>query len=348
MSSAILVTPANCLGRTGQRAINGIQVNQEVREVLNELFLILKRLPILHSDLHSTVHCRILGSLQSADSITQLRRNGLIRAGSTLASLNTGHNRRILCHEINFAGQHTTEERTGSHQAVNLIGAFKDALDTCVAIGLFNGVLLHEAIAAEDLYTLVNDKGQHFAAMNFGDRSFDGILFNGFESSLGIISAAPCLLDVGSGTEDLALGGIGLCGHTSQLLLDHPERTNELAKGFAFGSVGSSQAQCRTRSTYSACSQLQTPDIEDVEGDLIAFVNLAQQVLHWNLCVFKVDLARRRALDAHLALLCARRNAGPVSLNDEGRGFLIADTSEGDHYISKASVRDPLLGAIED
>ena len=37
-----------------------------------------------------------------------------------------------------------------------------------------------------------------------------------------------------------------------------------------------------------------------------------------------------------------------MSLDDEGRGFLIADTGEGDHHIGKARVRDPLLGAIED
>src|SRR2546430_10665255 len=55
----------------------------------------------------------------------------------------------------------------------------------------------------------------------------------------------------------------------------------------------------------------------------------------------------RSAFDAHLALLCTRRNTGPVSFNDEGRRFLIADTGKGDHHISKARVRDPLLGAID-
>src|SRR5436309_2178979 len=126
MSRAILVAPAYCLGRPGQRAINGIQIDQQIRQVLNELFLVLKRLPILHSDLHSSVYCRILGSLQSADGLAQSLRNGLIPADSTLASLNASYNCWILGHQVNFAGQHSTEERTGVHQAVNLIGAFKD------------------------------------------------------------------------------------------------------------------------------------------------------------------------------------------------------------------------------
>ncbi len=54
-----------------------------------------------------------------------------------------------------------------------------------------------------------------------------------------------------------------------------------------------------------ACAQLETADIEDVEGDLMALADLTQHVLHRNLAVVEDDLGGRRPLDAHLFLLGA-------------------------------------------
>src|SRR5947209_16679782 len=120
--------------------------------------------------------------------------------------LNTRFKGRIHRHQGKLAFEDTAEERSGGDEAVNLVRAFKDALDTGVAIGFLNRIFLHEAIAAEDLHALVYHKGQHFAAMYFGDRRLNRVLLNRSERSLGIVTGtATCLLDIGGGAEDLAL-----------------------------------------------------------------------------------------------------------------------------------------------
>ena len=99
------------------------------------------------------------------------------------------------------------------------------------------------------------------------------------------------LLDISRGAEYLALGGIGLSGHTGQFFLNHTEFADELPKGFAFCGIGCCHGQSSARAADGARAQLQTPNVEDVEGDFVAFVDLAKQVLDRDFGIFKVDLA---------------------------------------------------------
>ena len=101
--------------------------------------------------------------------------------------------------------------------------------------------------------------------------------------TLGIACAAAGLLDVGGGAEDLAFGGVGLGCHTRQFLLDHAELAEELVEGFALGCIGRRHVQCGARATNGSGAQLQTTDIEDIEGDLVALVDLTEQVFDWYL-----------------------------------------------------------------
>src|SRR6266704_1245734 len=141
--------------------------------------------------------------------------------------------------------------------------------------------------------------------MNLGNGGLNGILLDRLESSFGVVaSAAAGLLDIGSSTEGLALGSIGLGSHACQLLFYHAKLMQELAKGFTFCSVSSGQTKRRTCATCSTCTQLQTSNVEDIESNLVAFVDLAQQVFYRYFGILKVDLAGRGAFDAHLALFC--------------------------------------------
>src|SRR5258708_24617271 len=99
-----------------------------------------------------------------------------------------------------------------------------DTLNTRVAISLFNGILLHEAIAAEDLHTLVYRESQDFAALHLGDRGLNGILLDCFKSGFGIVAgAAPGLLDISTSAENLALCSIVCRCHAGQLLFNQAE-----------------------------------------------------------------------------------------------------------------------------
>ncbi len=151
---------------------------------------------------------------------------------------------------------------------------------------------MHEAIAAEDLHTLVYRESQDFAALHLGDGGLNGILLDCFKSGFGVVAgAAPGLLDVSSSAENLALGSIGCSSYAGQLLFNQAKLVQELAKGLTLRSVCSGEAQRTTRATYGTCTQLQSSDIEDVESNLVSFVNLAQQVLYRNSGILKVDLA---------------------------------------------------------
>src|SRR5260370_31810106 len=101
--------------------------------------------------------------------------------------------------------------------------ALVDTLDTRIAIGLLDRILLHKAISTEDLYALVGGERPYLAALPLGDGGFDGVLFDGFKSSLGIVaSAAPRLFDIGGGSQDLRLVSLGPTSYSAHLLFYRP------------------------------------------------------------------------------------------------------------------------------
>src|SRR5579863_6700073 len=349
MRAAIRVSTSERLRCASQGAIDGVEIDQQIGQVIEVLLLIAQRLHILHRNFRRRVNGRILRAFQSVDGFTQPGGYRFSRVVERLVTLDSRLYDGILRHQGNFAFQRAVKEGSSSHQPVDLVGAFKDALDTSVAVGFLDGVLLHEAVATEDLHALVYGIRERLAAVNFGDGCFDGVLFDSSENSFGIAARAlPRLLDIGGGAEDFAFGGVGFGGHTRQLLLNQTEFVQVFAKGFALNRIRCGQVQCAPRPPDRASAQFQAPNVENVEGDLVAFVNLAEQVLDWNLHIFKVDLPRRGAFDSHLALFRAGGDARPVGFYDEGRGLLAADTSKGDHDVGKASVGDPLLRAVED
>ena len=63
----------------------------------------------------------------------------------------------------------------GNQQAVDLVGAFEDAVDARVAVVALGRVVAHEAVAAVDLDVLVEHEVQHLAAGDLRDRRFDGV-----------------------------------------------------------------------------------------------------------------------------------------------------------------------------
>ena len=81
--------------------------------------------------------------------------------------------------------QHLDDEH-----AVDFVGAFEDAIDARIAIGAANRIIFVEAVAAENLHGFVDDEVQHFAAVDFGDGTFDGVFLERFHGVLRFVAGA--------------------------------------------------------------------------------------------------------------------------------------------------------------
>ena len=69
MDAAIFISTADGLRGAGKRAIDGIEIDEQVCQVLNELFLILQGLHVLHGNLHCRVDGHVFGAFKGIDGI---------------------------------------------------------------------------------------------------------------------------------------------------------------------------------------------------------------------------------------------------------------------------------------
>ena len=97
-----------------------------------------------------------------------------------------------------------------------------------------------------------------------------------------------------------------------------------------------------------AGAQLEPPDVQHVEGDLVPLADLAQHVLHGNLRILEDERGRGGALDPHLLLLGAGGDAGEGALHEERREVLAVDLGEDGVEVGEAAVGDELLRAVQD
>jgi len=92
-------------------------------------------------------------------------------------------------------------------------------------------------------------------------------------------------------------------------------------------------------------TQLKTPDVQDVEGDLVALADLAEDIFLGDFDLVEVDLTGRRAVLAHLVLFGAQRDAVAVGLHQKGREFVALDLAKHRKQIGEPGVGDPHLRA---
>src|SRR5260370_896445 len=79
---------------------------------------------------------------------------------------------------------------------------------------------------------------------------------------------------VASSAESFAFGSVGFGGHACQFLFYQAKFMQKLAKSFTLCGVWGGKVQSRTRASRGARSQFQTPNIKNIESDLVAFMNL--------------------------------------------------------------------------
>ena len=133
-----------------------------------------------------------------------------------------------------------------------------------------------------------------------------------------------------------------------QLLLDQAELADGFAERLALLRVADRICQRILRATDARRSQLEAADVQDVERDVVALADLAQQVSDRHLAVGEDQRAGGRAANAELVLLRAHGKARRVALDQEGGELFAVDLGEDREQIGKAAVGDPHLLAVQD
>src|SRR4029079_6701396 len=133
--------------------------------------------------------------------------------------------------------------------------------------------------------------------------------------------------------------------HVGELPLDHPEARDRLAELSAVARVVERDRETLLGRADRAGTELEAADVEDVERDLVALADLAEDGVGGHLDVLEDQLARRRAADAELLLLRPGRKPLRRLLDDERGEVLAVDLREDREDVREAGIRDELLRA---
>ena len=107
--------------------------------------------------------------------------------------------------------------------------------------------------------------------------------------------------------------------HLAELVLDRAERRDRLAELLALRRVARRFADRALRAAAAHRAELEAREVQHVERDLVSLADLAEQVLRRHLHVLEDQRRRRRAVQAHLVLFLAARDAAERALDDEAR-----------------------------
>ncbi len=111
------------------------------------------------------------------------------------------------------------EELARNDQALNFAGALADGAELHVAVKLFGGIVLDEAVAAVDLYALVGDADGDFAGEELGHAGFAGeadVFLIGEPG--GLIDEQPRGFDFSGHVRELELDGLKFADGLAELL----------------------------------------------------------------------------------------------------------------------------------
>ena len=100
-------------------------------------------------------------------------------------------------------------------------------------------------------------------------------------------------------------------------------------------------------STHAHCAQLEASNIQNVEGDDVAFADFAQQIFRGHLAVVQNDGASRGAANAQLARLATDGEARKISFHQERSELFSVDLGKDREQVGEAGVGNPHLFAVE-
>src|SRR5260370_7409212 len=100
--------------------------------------------------------------------------------------------------------------------------------------------------------------------------------------------------------------------HVGQLFLDHAEIGESLAESFPLLGIADGVVERVARPTHHAGAQLEAPNVENVEGDDVAFADLAQQIFFGNMAIVEHDARARIPANPHLLFFLAGLEASDL------------------------------------
>ena len=130
-------------------------------------------------------------------------------------------------------------------------------------------------------------------------------------------------------------------------MADDAEAGDLGSKRFALLRVSQASPQNVLRSTHGERSQFQTPNVENVERDHMPAAGFTQQVLYRDFDIVEEDGGGGTALDAHLLLFRAGRDAGKGAFHQKSRELVAVDLGEDGEEVGAAAVGDPHLLTIQ-
>src|SRR4051812_46969818 len=237
----------------------------------------------------------------------------------------------------NVVPQRRLAHGAGDHEALDLVGALVDLRDLRVAHHALDRVLVHVAVAAENL----NGLDRHVHRRVRGEQlRHRGVLA---QSGLRAVRHRARLV------EQLARRCRARL-HLGELVLDRLELEDRLAERDALLRVLAGVVGRALRDADRLRGGAEARALERAERDGQAAALLADEVLRRHADILEQRVAGRRAVDPHLVLELRDREALGVLRDDErARALLLAvGDREHDVEVGDRRVGDPVLRAVDD
>ncbi len=126
---------------------------------------------------------------------------------------------------------------------------------------------------------------KHFRTPDLQDGALHRIFFNAFldfaRRILGVVvNIRQGNIDHPDGAIDQRFAGINTGCALGQFLLNQAELGDGLAECDALLGVADCVLQAAARSAHAGGAELETADVQDVEGDVVPFTGLTKEILH--------------------------------------------------------------------
>ena len=191
------------------------------------------------------------------------------------------------------------EERRRDDETVDLIRALEDPVDARVPVVALDGIVSGEPVAPQDLQRFVSHEVERLRAEDLQDRRLDRVFLDRVaDQALGRIGRVR--VDAfGGGVHQArrpvahAVGHVDAGRHVGELPLDHAEardRTTELPPLLG---VGEGHVETVLRGADGSGTELEPPDVQDVEGNLVPLADLSQDGVRPHRCILEDQLSRR-------------------------------------------------------
>src|SRR5436190_7127535 len=233
-----------------------------------------------------------------------------------------------------------TDHLARDHEALDLIGALVDLRDLRVAHHPLDGVLLHVAVAAEDLDGVGRHVHRDVGAVELRHRR-----------DLRELRRVDAVVDHLAALVEKPASGLALRLHVGKRGRDQLMLRDRLAHRLTRLRILERVVRRTLGQSQPLSADARPRAVEDPHRDPEPLALLAEQVVRRHAAVVEEQLAGRRALDPHLRLDPADLEARRLRLDHEGRDARVTGRGVGlgedDVDPGNAGVGDEPLGAVD-